>query len=676
MIDLPNGAKLIESAAEMWALPVCNAEELFLDIESQRNFDHPDIGGLYPVKGDRIAGLAIAVNDEPGVYYIPVRHTGFLFNVPVEEFQPWLKQVLGTAKRWINHHIFTDMLFCEYEGATFDGELIDTLTMAKVQDSDRMDQDLKTLCREILGMPMEGEREIKAYLAGIKSKSYADVPPDLLGNYAGDDIIGVRRLYRDQQAKRPDEVAGIWAVEIQLAQVLADMERVGLQVKKTELKFDRMGGLNKLIQLSTDISALAGREFTNSHACIFDILINQLGLPVLATKWEKDPETNRLKDTGRPSFDKKAMALYEVHPAVTGDPNIKLLFAKIMEYRKEAMHQSFFVAPFLELMDEYEVIHPTYNPVVRTGRMSCSRPNAQQQNKRSKALIHPHDGYGFISCDYSQVEFRLIAHYIEDPEWIAAYNNDPDTDAHKWVAEMMGVKRKAGKTLNFGMAYGAGKAKVTAELAANPDIIEDVGIEVNAMIERGEIKVERRNSIYQQLCRERAVTVYAKYHEKIPGLRRTSRQAEHVCRRRGYIRNAYGRRRHLPTKAAHKAFNSLIQGCAMDLIKERIVALSPRYNAKMKAWGIRIVANVHDEVLFEVPLALLHDPEVQSYICDTLESPSIKFAVPIKVGLGISDKCWAIASGDDCYLADGTVVDVSKKKLPEDHAAILAGKIR
>jgi DNA polymerase-1 len=657
------------------------AAELFLDVETQRVYD-----GLYPWKGDRICGVGVTINDDPQTWYIPVRHTvGERYNIPIEAFQKWLKDTVWTAQAWINHNLPIDAVFCHFDGATWDkftGRAIDTLTLSKVHDSDRFGHGLKQLCREWLGMEMSEEREIKAYLDGIKSKSYADVPPDKLGAYAGMDVIANRKLYRFLQANRPPRdrtdkpgIPDIWETEIGLQAGLIDIEIRGLQANRNELRLEQRTSLSKTIQWCDDVARVTGREFTNSNQCKYDMLINRLQLPVLATKWEKDEYTGRRYDTGRPTFDKKAMALYEVHPHVTSSKKATFIVKNLRALATEGQYQGLFLIPFQELMDDDQIIHPTYNPVVRTGRMSCKRPNSQQQNKRSKKLIHPRKGYGFISCDYSQIEYRLIAHYTNDPDTIRAYNENPDIDYHQWVADLIGVTRKAGKTLNFGMAYGAGKKKVESELAANPDIIAHVSEMITDQVKAGGVSEADRDELFHQMCKAHAAKVYQAYHEKMPGIRRTAKEADIICRRRGYIFNAYGRRRHLPQTHAHKAFNSLVQGCAMDLIKERMLYLMPRYNAWMRERDIHIVANVHDEVLFEVPEALLLDRTVHDYLIQALETPTIKFRVPIRVGLGVSKKHWAEAAGDDAILSDGRVIDRSKAELPEG-AEVVAGKLR
>lgn len=640
MLDLGDNKWLVSKLSE---LPdFTNVEELFLDVETKRVFDHKDYGGLYPWKGDRIAGVSLTRDDDPRCYYVPVRHTRDKVhpNIPVDQFQRWLKAVLGTSKKWINHHIVFDAVFAHFDGAEFGGELRDTLTLSKVHDSDRMEHGLKSLCRDWVDYHIP-ETMIKALLEEFGTKSYADLPTDKMGLYACGDVRGNRKLYRYIQENRDAGTEGIWATEIALTAILYDMELEGLRVDPSELMIDRMRGLRIQIDEATVIQDIVEREFTNHHSWFYDVLINQLGYPVLATKWEKG------KDTGKPTFDKEAMAMYDIHPMTQADPELRVLLNAIMAYRKEAQHQGLFVKPFLALKDSDNFIHPTYNQVIRTGRMSSSRPNAQQQNPRSKSLIHPREGCCFISNDYSQIEFRLIAHFIQDRDAIAAYNNDPNTDFHQWVADMVGIARKPGKTMNFRIGYGAGKRNVESALIKEKVIMEEVGAKVNAMILAGEATLDQRNDLYRQLCAQRASDIYEEYHNTLPGIKATSDLATARCRQRGYIFNPYGRRRHLPRRGAHKAFNSLVQGCAMDIIKERMVAVSPRYNPITRQLGIRMAANVHDEILFEAPIEIMMDPEVHAHLINTLESPSIEFRVPIKTGLGVSLTTWKEAAGDD-----------------------------
>lgn len=665
MIKLKNGF-LIQFLDELPNLQ--NKNEIFLDVET-RNYIAETIwknktarrritedegkllkqGGLYPFGGDRVCGISITADDDKEVYYIPLRHIdAFIYkNLPIKPVMHWLTGILTTCKKWINHNVNFDAQFLSIDGVEFTCELICTLVMSKLFNSDRLSHELKEICPEYLNYDVSSSKRVSEYLkelfTGELWYNYAKIPIDILGEYGCDDILMNRQLYRFFQKEFPEEIKSVWQTEIKLTSVLFDMEKEGLKINHKECLSSSFVALHKCIALSDKIQRLSGIEFKNSVQCIYDILVNQFGMPVVVTKKEK--EHGEYIDTGRPTYDADALDLYEVHPMALADSKLLEIIKAIKQFRQLSQFKNLYADTFRILCDEKEYVHTTYNQIVRTGRMSAKRPNSQQQNEQSKTLIHCDDGMGFISCDYSQIEFRLIVHYIQDMLLIKAYNENPNTDLHQWVADLMHVTRKVGKTLNFGMAYGAGKRTVIRNLSANPDIIEEMSKIIVAMLAEGKLEVKDRDLMFAKLCAEHTEKAYNIYHERIPGLKSTSRRAQAVCAQRGYIFNAYGRRRHLPEKVSYKAFNSLIQSCAMDLIKERMVTLSPRYNSQMKNWGIKLAANVHDEILFKCPLELLHSEEVKNYIIKTLESPAIQFRVPIRTEYGISEKHWAEA----CY---------------------------
>jgi DNA polymerase I-like protein with 3'-5' exonuclease and polymerase domains len=91
----------------------------------------------------------------------------------------------------------------------------------------------------------------------------------------------------------------------------------------------------------------------------------------------------------------------------------------------------------------------------------------------------------------------------------------------------------------------------------------------------------------------------------------------------------------------------------MDIIKERMVALSPRWNSESRKWGLKLRANVHDEVVSSVPLEVLQEPGLHEFVLHTLEDTDIKYRVPIKFGLGIGKDNWSQSAGDVKF-EDGT----------------------
>jgi len=680
MIEFENNFKIVQSLDE---LPnIRGHKELFCDIESKAVFQDKKMGGLYPWKGDRICGLSITVDDNPETWYVPVRHTGKYNldkNLPVEPVMKWAGNIIRSAEEWINHNVKFDAMFFDVgDNVQFgDTRLIDTLTQCKLYYSDRTTYGLKPICADWLNYDTGSLDVVQDFLAMLKAadkkyqKSYADVPVDILGKYAMDDVRMNRLLYRFLQDKmqvrieqtkgaQAEQVKQLIETEIKMTTVLFDMEKDGLCIDDRQLKIESYKTLKTMIETASTIAELTEREFTNSNPCMVDILVNQLNLPVLSTITEK--QDGRWVDTGRPCFDKDAMALYKVHPAVTSDPKINRIVQAICTYRTEQQYKSLFLDCFQHLGVDGKV-HPNYNQAVRTGRLSCSKPNSQQQNYRSKKLIHPDPGCGFISNDYSQVEYRLIVHYAKIASAIKAYNESPDTDYHVWVAELLNILRKPAKQLNFGMAYGQGKRGVTAKLMSNEHIIEMMGSQVNALVDAGKLDPNLRLIKFEELCRNHADKSYDAYHSTLPEIKATSYAAIDVASMRGFVFNAYGRRRYLPGKASYKAFNSIIQSCAADVMKERMIALSPRWNSESRKWGLRIAANVHDEVLECAPLGSLLNPELHKFICDTLENTNIKFRVPIYTGLGISPTNWSEAAGDETVNGGNFCKDIIAGKI-------------
>jgi len=657
MINLRDNFHIIESLSELPNLQ--NHKEIFCDIESKRIFDDDELGGLYPWKGDKICGFGITADEIPNIWYIPIRHTFINSkNLPVKNVMDWIQDILSTCKDWINHLVkFDAMMFDVGDGVEFKCRLVDTLTLSKLYYSDRLEYGLKPLCKDWLNYDTGSLDRVRAYLESLKpkSKSFADVPIILLGEYCCDDVNMNRKLYRFLQEnlqKRIEESTGelservkeLIEIETKLTPILFDMEKDGLQINEIECKRRSFQALKIMTENSEKIEQIIGREFTNSNNCLQEILLEQFKLPILLTIKEK--KSGQWIDTGRPSFDKDAMTLYKVHPLVTSNEEIKQIVNLITEYRTEQQFKSLFLDTFLKLNVD-GIVHPNYNQAIRTSRLSCKKPNSQQQNKRSKELIHPHPGEGFISNDASQIEYRLIVHYCKIEAAIKAYNEDPTTDYHQWVADLMQIFRDAAKQLNFGMAYGAGKKLVTNNLTSNEHIIEVIGQKVNELINAGLLDPKLRLEKFKELCKEHAEKSYDEYHETLPEIRETSRRTIEVAKSRGFIFNAYGFRRYLPGKSSYKAFNSLIQSCAAYIMKERMVAISPRYNSESQKWGIKLRANVHDELLSGVVLENLYDPNLQKYICDTLENTTIKFRVPILFGLGLSPNNWSEAAGKE-----------------------------
>lgn len=642
MIALGENKFIIERPDE---LPdFTRAKHLYLDFETV-SFE-PWRGALNPHKGDRVAGAAVTADDCPNSYYVPMRHYTLEGkwqhgNVAIQPAQRWLSDIIRTSENWTNANVKFDAHFAQYEGADFQNRLVCLTTAAKVFNSDMTYQGgygLKNLSEKWLDKTITDLRDgVRGYLDQVrlprnkKANDYGLVPIDIMARYACEDAFAARNLHRFIERCMPADCMDVWETETLLTPVLYDIEVEGMPVNLEQLQIAEVQIMQELIYIEETLHATLGFAMNpaNSAHC-YDLLCVHWGLPVLS-----------YNDDNNPSFDKDALKMYTLHPDVVHDERRLLIIKTMQHYRTRNTLLTFFVRPY----QEHEVnglMHPDYNQAVRSGRMSCRRPNAQQLNKAAKSFILPGEGNAYLSCDYSQIEFRLIVHYTRAIDAINAYSADPDTDFHTWVAEMCRIPRKPAKNVNFAIGFGAGKKKVTSMLEGNLELMDPT-------ITKG-MSAEQ----FATYCRIRAVEVYELYNEALPGLKPTTRSAAQNAESNGYVFNAYGRRLHLPSTFAHIAFNRVVQSCAADIMKARTVAVAPRYNRETRDYGLRLAGSVHDETLFRGTTEATRNPEAIKHIVRTLEDVTptrFPLSVPIRTSAGWSDKNWAIASGDDGALS-------------------------
>jgi DNA polymerase I-like protein with 3'-5' exonuclease and polymerase domains len=229
---------------------------------------------------------------------------------------------------------------------------------------------------------------------------------------------------------------------------------------------------------------------------------------------------------------------------------------------------------------------------------NSSMPNLQNQPSRSKdaknlirGLFRPEDGCVWAKTDYSQIEYRIFAHYAVGQgaeELRTAFNLNPELDMHQATADKAGCSRSTAKTVNFGVIYGMGANKLARTISvANPQ------------------------------------EFLAQYHAQNPFLKQTMRSCSRTAETRGYVKTVLGRRARLDKERSFVALNRVVQGSAAEVMKL----------AMLKTWeaGIYNVLTphltVHDEMDVSVPLT----PEgiaalaEQKYIFEN----ALKFKVPL-----------------------------------------------
>lgn len=632
MIEFANGGRLVESLEELPNFE--NQPILFADFETTSLNDK--VKSTNPWHNCYALGIAIKTPTS-NAYYIPIRHEQY--DLDISEIHNWWFRTIDSCDEWINHNVKYDChVSANSCGVVVDRSIriVDTVVLAKLLDSDRFRYALDVLSKDWLCENIDGYNEaFKPYLDG--KKDYGLVPADLMGEYACQDVITNQRLYKYIRDRLDDSIwDGVAQTEIALTMILFYCEREGIRVTP-DLKQFEFVTLGKMLKLDAELEELVGRPFRPDHSgdC-YEVLCEKYGLPVMG-----------FTDSGNPSFDKDAMSAYQAHV----DAPLKVV-NKIIEYRKHNTVMNFFIKPYGTLKGDDDIMHTDFDQVKRTGRMGARQPNVQQLNSEAKKLIVPKDGEAFMSIDYSQIEYRLMMHYIKSQMAILAYEEDPDADFHTLVAQWCEITRKPAKTVNFMIGFGGGKKKTVASLASNREL-------VGPFRERAEAHVQEWmhmkpddpryanavSHVFQQFATEKGNEVFNKYHGMLPELKRTSRQAAGVAHSRGYVKNLYGRRRHLTPQAAHIAFNTLNQGTAADLIKERTIAVEEM----IRDTPLRMLVFVHDSIMLTGPIDVIYDQRTAFDIVSVMEHPTIDdiLRVPIRCSYGLSRLSWYDADDDD-----------------------------
>jgi len=392
-------------------------------------------------------------------------------------------------------------------------------------------------------------------------------------------------------------------MDLPLAPVLADIERIGIRVDPKELGKMSHTMEKEIRRLEKEIWKLAGSEFNvNSPTQLAEILFDKLNL---------QPNARRGKAKARSTAADILEELSAQHP----------LPAKIIEYREIAKLKSTYVDALPKLIHpETGRLHTSFSQTgTATGRLSSSDPNLQnipirtELGREIRAAFVAEKGKILLSADYSQIELRIMAHFSKDPVLVEAFRNGEDIHA-RTAQEVFGVgpmaqtaeHRRAAKAINFGIIYGLSPFGLAQQL----------GIE----------QKEAAKFINAYFTRYRGVKEYL---DKI--------LAE--TRKTGVAKTLFGRIRPMPeinsaqmqlrNFAERTALNSPLQGTAADLIKLAMINIDRRL-AEEK-FESKMILQVHDELLFEAPTK--ERAKLGKLVKEEMEGV-YKLAVPIVVEIG------------------------------------------
>jgi len=391
-------------------------------------------------------------------------------------------------------------------------------------------------------------------------------------------------------------------VEMPLRAVLQDMEMIGVRVDagflgRLSVKYDQEIG-----EIEKTIYGLAGETFNiNSTQKLREILFDQLGLaPARKTKTGYSTDSDVL----------------------TGLSDEHEIIAHILRFRQLAKLKSTYVDALPRLIHpETGRVHTSYNQAVAsTGRLSSSDPNLQNIPIRTpegreirKAFISRGEGWVLLDADYSQIELRILAHLSGDSELVQAFRDDADIH-RRTAARVLKVSEKdvtddmraRAKTVNFGGIYGMGARGLAQSL--------DIGVD------------EAREFIED-------------YFQSYPGVRHFIDDTIDEARTNKCIGTLLGRVRRLPdidsSNGRARAFseriavNTPVQGTAADIIK--LAMLEIHKQILEQGLQSRMILQVHDELLFDVPESELETMQV--LVRDGMQT-AMELDVPLKVDMG------------------------------------------
>ncbi len=574
-----------------------------------------------PMRGALI-GLSLALADGDACY-VPLRHrpaggqgaldlvaapaAGATFRqIGVEEALAILKPLLeDPAVLKVGHNIKIEALVLAGHGIRL-APIDDAMLISYVLEGGAHAHDLDALTD--LHLTARRTRLADVVGSGRSLISFAEAPIEKARDCAAEDADVCGALHRRLKSRLVEErlLTVYETIERPLVPVIVEMERAGIKVDIGELKRLSAEFGRRIAELEIEIHTLAGREFNiGSPKQLGEVLFEELGLP-----------GGRKGKTGAYGTGAEILeALAPAHP----------LPQKVLDWRQIAKLKNTYADALVE------TIHPGTGrvhtnfalAVASTGRLSSNEPNLQnipirtEEGRKIRRAFIAETGSVLLSVDYSQIELRLAAEMAAIEPLRQAFQEGIDIHALT-ASQVFGVPvqgmdpmvRRRAKAINFGIIYGISAFGLAAQLG----------------IPQGE-----------------AAAYIKAYFERYPGIRDYMERTKTIAREKGYVTTLFGRRCHVPgindRNPARRSFmeraaiNAPLQGSAADIIKRAMI----RVPAALKGAGLaaRMLLQVHDELLFEVP-----EGEVEAtaalvrQVMERAPSPAVRLTVPVVAEAG------------------------------------------
>lgn len=553
----------------------------------------------------RIVGLSFCTH--PGkAWYIP-----FNGSLKKEEILKKLSRLFDNPKTsFYGHNIKYDMHVLLNEGISLKNICFDTIVASYLTTPQNQRHNLDLLSLEKFGKVKISIEDLIG--KGKNQISMQEVLLEKISAYCCEDADYTSRLKQlfEKELKKEDLTEVFEKIELPLIPILCRMERAGIYVDLKKLEHLSKELSHLLNQLQEEIYALAGETFNlNSPKQLSGILFEKMGI--------KPPKKTL---TGFSTSADVLESLKDSSPIIE----------KILDYRTFEKLRSTYVDTLpQQVLQTTGRIHCTFNQTVAaTGRLSCQDPNLQNIPVRSKvglkireAFCPQHEGWSFISADYSQIELRLLAHLSEDPILIHAFNEGEDIHAYtaslvfnvplKEVSEEMRYRAKA---VNFGILYGQQAFGLSQGLSIN---YKEAASFIETYFQRYK-KVKE----FLEFCKESA--------------RKTGKAVTMTGRQRP-IPEINSKNPMIRAAAERLAINTPLQGTAADLIKLAMIQIDEALQKQShQVPRGTMLLQIHDELLFEAP-----DSEIESLsrLVKNLMENVFTLKVPLLVDISIG-KNW------------------------------------
>jgi len=550
----------------------------------------------------RIVGFAVAKKAHEA-YYIPVGHR--YLGAPDQLTEERVLSVLGKlitdpSRKKIGQNLKYDYQILRRAGLRMEGIWCDTMLAAYLLNPGRTSQGLDALALELLDHRTISFEDVAG--KGKDQLNFSEVELERASPYSCEDA-DVTFLLSEillPQLKEEGMEELFFELEMPLMEILSEMELTGVKLDVPLLQELSAGFGKQMVELEDQIHTLCGGAFNiNSPKQLGEVLYGRMGL------------SSGKKTKGKTGWSTNVEELERL----CDEHEVAQL---ILQYRSLSKLKSTYTDALPRLIDPVTGrVHTSYNQAVtNTGRLSSSEPNLQnipvrgEEGREIRRAFIAEPGWLILSADYSQIELRVLAHLSGDQVFCDAFASGEDIH-RRTAAEVFGIApqdvtpemRRQAKVINFGIIYGQGAFSLAKELGVTPK-------EAKAFID----------SYFERHCGARAFLDGCVMEAEVAGCVTT------ILGRRLPIPEIFSKNGNVRAFAQRNAVNYPIQGSAADIIKKAMIAVTRAMEEKKVQ--SRLVMQVHDELVFEVP-------EEERELMEELVRREMEHAVALKVPLKV-----------------------------------------